>query len=105
MTRAAAFLSLMCTFPLVSCSTDDCKKYSRFTCSELQEKKYNVFYYEEPASGGEMKETFLGEVNGLNSCGTTARTAAFAREDRRQGEWSYICCLKTDTDSCLEKHR
>lgn len=105
MKLSARPLALIAVVALAACSSDDCRSYSKFTCDQLQDQQYNVYYYEEVHQGGEMKETFLGEVHGLNSCGTTARTAALAKEEHRQGDWSYICCLKTDTDSCMEKHR
>lgn len=62
---------------------------------------FNVYFWH-PNSN---EQKYLGTVSGLAQCQAAAH--GFARSlnmDRGDG-WSYICCLKTSTNECAEKHR
>lgn len=87
------------------CAQDSCKKYSKFTCEQLKTKTYNVYYYDKPYESTTQREIYLGSAVGLASCGSAAWAASEAYREERQGEWSYICCLRTNDSSCAEKHR
>jgi hypothetical protein len=67
----------------------------------MSSKTFNVFFYY-PST---MREEYLGEVRGLSQCGASASARAAALEMNRDAGWSYICCLKTASSSCAEKHR
>ena len=100
-----AFASLIAATVLAGCARDSCRDYSDYTCEQLKTKTYNVFYYDVPYSTGEDRELYLGQATGLDGCGSLAYSEAHRREDEREGDWSYICCLSTKDDSCAEKHR
>lgn len=87
------------------CSFDECRKYSDYTCEQLQRQPYNVYYYDVANESGEERNLFAGQVVGLEACGLAASSFASLMADRRQGDWSYVCCLKTDESGCAEKHR
>lgn len=87
-----------------SCSQDSCREYSKYTCSELERKDYNVLVYPRN-DDGDRKEYFAGEVTGLQACESTAHGYAAEHHFESSSDWSYICCLKTDDSSCEEKHR
>ena len=67
--------------------------------SSCKSDNYNVYFY-----NSDMDESFLGTVTGLDKCGEVAWSYAHSKNLER-GEWSYICCLKTRSSSCAEKHR
>lgn len=98
-TVALAFLVIQ------GCSFDDCRKYSDYTCEQLKRQTYNVYYYDVPKEAGEERNLFAGQVVGLEACGLAASSFASLMVDERQGDWSYVCCLKTDDSGCAEKHR
>jgi hypothetical protein len=86
---------------LLSACGDECSEYSGHSCKELARARYNTFFYF-PNSG---KEEQLGVVTGLAQCGEMARSYAVSKELTRDSGWSYVCCLKTDSSECAEKHR
>lgn len=90
---------------LAGCSGDPCREYSAYTCEQLEQQTYNVYYYDVERRSESGRELFLGEAVGLEGCGTLADAVADARSEEREGDWSYICCLQTDESSCAEKHR
>ncbi|WP_156962827.1 hypothetical protein [Aerolutibacter daejeonensis] len=87
------------------CSTDECRKYSDYSCEQLKRQTFNVYYYDVPKDAGEERNLFAGQVVGLEACGMAASSMATVMEERREGPWSYVCCLKTDESGCAEKHR
>jgi hypothetical protein len=89
----------------MGCSTDSCREYSAYTCSELEKQRYNVYVYPPDDDEFDQAEYFAGEVTGLSACGETAWSFAGQKGFERSADWSYICCLETDESSCAEKHR
>lgn len=89
------------TIALVGCQQDSCKEYSRFTCKQLEQQTFNVYYYDTP----ESTERLLGSAVGLQQCASVAWSAAHARKKESSDDWSYVCCLQTEDSSCAEKHR
>lgn len=79
---------------------DECSDYSDFSCSEIQEATYNVYFY-----FPNNKEYYLGVANGLSQCGDIAYDYAASKNLSRNREWSYICCMKAKGSECYEKHR
>jgi len=63
--------------------------------------KYNVYFW----FPQKTQEHFLGVVNGLDACGSVAHAYAQSKSLSRSDDWSYICCMKTSTSECAEKHR
>ena len=80
---------------------DNCRKYSKHTCNELQEvAQFNVYFYY-PRSN---IEEYIGQVRGLSNCQSHA--GAFAAEkDLLADGWDYICCLKSKENQCSERHK
>lgn len=77
---------------------DECRSYSAYTCSELNQARFNVIF-----SFPDGRERYLGAVSGLPQCGQVAY--AYAEEVRVGRDWSYVCCLATKNSDCAEKHR
>jgi len=90
---------------LQGCSMDECRSYSDYTCEQLKGQTYNVYYYDVPKETGEERNLFAGQVVGLEACGMAASSLATVMEEKREGDWSYVCCLKSDDSGCAEKHR
>lgn len=88
-----------------SCSQDSCQEYSRFTCKQLEQKPFNVYYYDTDKRDGQSREVYVGQAIGLQQCASAAWDLAGAKAYERVGDWSYICCLQTDSSTCAEKHR
>ena len=63
--------------------------------------KYNVYFWFPDKS----QEYFLGVVEGLDACGAVAHNYAQSKNFSRSDGWSYVCCMKTSTSECAEKHR
>ena len=79
---------------------DECSSYSEFSCSEIQNATYNVYFY-----FPNNKEYYLGVANGLSQCGLMAHNYAASNNLSDNREWSYICCMKAKGSECYEKHR
>jgi len=92
---------LYCVFALylVGCS-DECSSYSDFSCDEIEDASYNVYFY-----FPNNKEYPLGMANGLSQCGSVAYSYAASKNLSRSDGWSYICCMKAKGSECYEKHR
>ena len=87
-------------FWLASCG-DSCREYSAYSCPQLEKATYNAYFYY-PES---KREEFLGVASGLPRCGAMAHAFASSKNLSRSSGWSYICCLKTESSECAEKHR
>lgn len=85
---------------LIGCD-DECREYSDYSCKQLEEATYNVYFYFPDGN----KDYYLGTVEGLDQCGATAHNYASSKEISRDAGWSYICCLQTEDSECAEKHR
>lgn len=85
-------------FFLSSCG-DSCNEYSDFSCKEIDNAEYNVYFY----LG--QKELYLGQANGLAACGSIAWNKASSLSMDRGDDWGYICCMIAKGSSCYEKHR
>ena len=77
-------LGLVAAFLLSSCDT-----------------QYNVYFWFEDGS----KQYHLGVVDSLDACGAVANKYARSKNLTKSDDWGYICCLKTSTSECAEKHR
>lgn len=67
----------------------------------IETARYNVYFWFPDNS----KENYLGEVDGLSACGSIAHGYAYSKNLNRNDGWSYICCMKTSSSECAEKHR
>ena len=95
-------LFLLLLFLLSGCdSSDECKKYSNYTCKEIEVASYNVLFY----FPSKEKEYFLGNVKGLNQCGVVAYSFAESKKLKNTDGWDYVCCMQTKKSVCEEKHR
>ena len=90
---------------LLSSCGDECSSYSEFSCKEIERAEYNVYFYYPANDSGEASEEYLGKVNGLAYCGSTAWGYANQKSLTRSDKWSYICCMIAKGSSCYEKHR
>ena len=72
-------------------------------CSEKNSSTatFNVYFWYPNNSN----EQYLGTAKGLDQCGATASNHATSKNLSRADGWSYICCLKTSSSECAEKHR
>jgi len=93
--------TLLLTTMLISCSPDECREYSKYTCKELDNAKYNVLFYFPDSE----KEYNLGLTKGLDNCGEIAHSFADEKELPKHSKWGYVCCLKTEDSECEEMHR
>lgn len=84
---------------LASCG-DECSSYSDFSCDEIQEASYNVYFYYPSGT-----EEYIGSCSGLDACGAIAYSFASSKGMTRSDDWSYICCMKAKGSECYEKHR
>ena len=71
-----------------------------FSCSEIQEATYNIYFY-----FPNNQESYLGVANGLSQRGDVAYDYATSKNLSRNREWGYICCMKAKGSECYEKHR
>ena len=79
---------------------DACRSYSDYTCDQLENSTYNVYFYFPDNS-----EYPLGKSYSLSGCGNSANRYATSKGLGRSDGWAYICCLETPSSSCAEKHR
>ncbi len=93
-------LSFFLIATLLSCKKDECKEYSDFSCKEIEEANYNVYFYYPSQT-----EVYLGEAKGLAYCGSKARSFARSKDLLNNRDWGYICCMIAKGSSCYEKHR
>ena len=89
------------TIILVSLATltacgDECSTYSKYSCSQIENADYNVYFYFPDGS-----EKYLGQASGLSQCSATAGNYA----NQTGAPKSWICCMATASSSCEEKHR
>ena len=75
---------------------DDCSKYSKYSCDQIERASYNVYYYLPDG-----REEYLGEATGIKSCSAVADN--YSAVTKTQKNW--ICCMKTNKSQCEEKHR
>ena len=80
---------------------DSCREYSAYSCAQLEKATYNAYFY----YPGNTREEYLGTANGLSHCGSMAHAFASSKNLSRSDGWNYVCCLKTATSNCAEKHR
>jgi hypothetical protein len=80
--------------------TDSCRSYSDFTCKQLENSNYNVYFWYPDSE----KEYYLGKSTSLSMCGSMANNYAYDKNVFSRN-WDYICCLDKDGSSCKEKHR
>ena len=99
MNSCLAPLALFILMVLSSCG-DECRNYSDYSCSAIEKANYNVYFYY--PSG---REEYLGQTEGLPSCGSMAHAFASSMNLERNSEWSYICCMRAKGSECYEKHR
>lgn len=93
-------LLVFVSISLAGCK-DECSSYSEYSCKEIQQASYNVYFYFPDSD----KEYFLGVSNGLNECGSLASEYASSKGMANNTDWGYICCMKTEDSECKEKHR
>jgi hypothetical protein len=62
---------------------------------------FNVYFW----YPNDSKEYYLGTAIGLDQCGAVAANHAISKNLKRDDGWAYICCLKTSSSECAEKHR
>lgn len=78
---------------------DSCRDYSEFNCKQIQEAKYNVWFYFNKNSDAYN----IGSADGLSQCGNIAKNYAYNKG--LTYDWSYVCCMKAKGSDCYEKHR
>lgn len=83
-------------FLLLGGCGDECSSYSNYTCKQIQNASYNVYFYFPNDT-----EVYLGETMSLDSCGAIA--AGYASQKNVPVRW--VCCMKTASSPCEGKHR
>ena len=96
-------LTLLCALPanagiLDWFAKDSCKAYSDYTCKQLENSSYKVYFYW-PSD----KEEYLGQSYSLSGCGDMASSFAY-QKNVSSSNWGYICCLMKDGSSCEQPH-
>lgn len=79
---------------------DECTAYSDFTCDQLENSAYNVFFYYP-----DNRELYLGQSTSLSQCNAVAVGHANTEDLSRNSGWGYVCCLIAQGSACYEKHR
>ena len=92
-------LIIFAVFILSACG-DECSSYSDFSCKQIQNAKYNTYFY-----FPDGREYYLGEVSGLDACQAEASSFTYEKSGTTNYDWDYICCMKAKGSSCYEKHR
>jgi hypothetical protein len=71
-------------------------------CSSLspESSDFNVYF----RFSADSKDYFLGVTYGLEECRSLAFNFANSKKMSRNDDWSYICCMKTASSECQEKH-
>ncbi|HAU1192564.1 TPA: hypothetical protein ACT96X_003075 [Legionella pneumophila] len=86
---------------LVSCSSDKCREYSKYTCDELENNVvFNVLFY----FPNNDKEYHLGTAKGISECQDIAYDYADEKHLINNSGWSYSCCIQTKDSECEEAH-
>lgn len=67
----------------------------------IENAQYNVLFW----FPDNDKSYPLGVSNGLAECGSIANGFAQSKNLARNDRWSYVCCMKTASSECAEKHR
>lgn len=75
--------------------------FSQCTERNPSTANFNVYFWY-PNNSNEL---YLGTAKGLDQCGTIASNHAISKNLTRSDGWSYVCCLKTSSSECAEKHR
>ena len=83
----------------MSACGDNCSEYSDFSCKEIDNADYYVWFYFDKHGDGYN----LGYAKGLSQCGAIARN--YAANKGLTNDWSYVCCMKAKGSDCYEKHR
>jgi hypothetical protein len=99
LTVSVVIATIIMTLSLSGCG-DECSTYSEFSCEQIQNAEYNV-YFTFP-SGSEPYH--VGQVSGLQECGAVAHNYA-AYKEVSTADWGYVCCMIARGSSCYEKHR
>ena len=63
---------------------------------------YNAYFVQDEP---EEKKIYVGTVTGLSSCKYIVSDYYAKRRKFYHGAWDYMCCLKTGSSNCAEKHR
>ena len=90
-------------FPILlalSACGDQCSSYSDYSCDQISKANYNVYFYMPDG-----QEIYLGEAEGLKSCGASAWGYAAQESVSESADWGYVCCMIAEGSSCYEKHR
>lgn len=98
--QVACILSLCIGLYACGDSGDECSDYSDFSCKEIQNASYNVYFYFPSGS-----EEYLGRSQGLTRCGEMAHSFAYQKHLQGNRDWGYICCMRVKGSECYEKHR
>lgn len=75
--------------------------FSQCTERNASTANFNVYFW----YPNDSNEHYLGIAKGLDQCGAIASDHAISKNLTRSDGWSYICCLKTSSSECEEKHR
>lgn len=75
--------------------------FSQCTEQNPSTATFNVYFWYPNNSN----EQYLGIAKGLDQCGAVASSHANSKNLSRGDGWSYVCCLKTSSSECAEKHR
>ena len=78
---------------------ENCKVGSNYTCNQLENSPYNVFFY-----SPDKTEKYLGLARNLPTAKIMSVNYANSLNLSRDAGWSTVFCLKTDASECAEKH-
>lgn len=69
--------------------------------ANIENAQYNVLFW----FPNNDKSYPLGVAKGLDACGSIAHGFAQSKNLARNDGWNYVCCMKTSSSECAEKHR
>ena len=98
--KALIFMCVLALLGAMSGCSDECSSYSDFSCKEIDQANYNIYFYHPNES-----EIYLGQAKGISQCGAMALNFAHSKDLSRNNDWGYICCMIAKGSQCYEKHR
>ena len=78
---------------------EPCKAGTEYTCNELENAQYNVYFY-----SPDKEEKYIGLARNLATAKIISVQYANSLNLSRDSGWTTTFCLKTKLSECAEKH-
>ena len=78
---------------------EPCKVGTEYTCNELENAQYNVYFY-----SPDKEDKYIGLARNLATAKIISVQYANSLNLSRDSGWTTTFCLKTKSSECAEKH-